>query len=170
MEKFFPDMRRIYDEHKCSGIIDLGDTTDDRTSITWPTIEILGTGLGLLPDSDWNFKLTGNHEQYLRNAEINNRRLFEHKFKVIDGCEVFDFGTFMAFFCSFTEDYGELTKWLIEGLNEYRNYTKVLFGHFQVIGARMNSGPALHGVPVDILKKFNVVLLGHVHLPHSPMV
>ena len=167
MEKFFKDARRIYDEHKCCGVIDLGDTTDDRTSITWPTIEILGAGLSLFPNSDWNFKLTGNHEQYLRNAEINNRRLFEHKFNVVDGYDIFEFGPYMAFFCSFTEDYGELTKWLIEGLKEYRNYPKLLFGHFQVVGARMNSGPALHGVPVDILKHFNLALLGHVHIPQT---
>lgn len=167
MEQFFKDMLRIYHEHECCGVIDLGDTTDDRTSITWPTIEILGTGLNLLPDSDWNFKLTGNHEQYLRSAEINNRRLFEHKFSVVDGCEIFEFGDYMAFFCSFSEDYGELTKWIVEGVKEYRDRPKILFGHFQVLGARMNSGSALHGVPVDVLKHFNIVLLGHVHLPQT---
>ena len=167
VEKFFQDIRRIYDEHKCCGVIDLGDTTDDRTSIPVPTIEVLGAGLSLLPNSDWNFKLTGNHEQFLRNAEINNRRLFEHKFTVVDGCDVFEFGPYMAFFCSFSEDYTELAKWIDEGLKEYRNYPKLLFGHFQVVGARMNSGPALHGVPVNILNQFNLCLLGHVHIPQT---
>lgn len=167
MEKFFADMRRIYAEQKCGGVIDLGDTTDDRTSITWPTVELLGANLNQFPSSDWNFKLTGNHEQYLRNAEINNRRLFEHKFNVVDGCEIFQFGSYMAFFCSFTEDYAGLTHWIVEGLKEYKNYPKLLFGHFQVVGARMNSGIALHGVPVDILKHFNLCLLGHVHIPQT---
>jgi len=167
IDKFFQDMKRIYAQYSCSGVIDLGDTTDDRTSITWPTIEALGAGMSLIPDSDWNFKLTGNHEQYLRNAEINNRRLFEHKFKVIDGYDVFQFGDYMAFFCSFSEDFNEINKWLIEGLKEFKNYPKILFGHFQVIGARMNSGPALQGIPVDTLKHFNISLLGHVHLPQT---
>ena len=167
VEKFFQDMRRVYAEHQCAGIIDLGDTTDDRTSIPVPTIEILGAGLSLLPKSDWNFKLTGNHEQYLRNAEINNRRLFEHMFNVVNGCEIFDLGSCMAFFCSFTDDYSELSKWLAEGLKDYRNYPKILLGHFEVVGARMNSGPSLRGVPVDILKQFNIGLLGHVHLPQT---
>ena len=58
-EKFFVDMQRIYAEHNCCGVIDLGDTTDDRTSITWPTIEVLGAGLKLLPDSDWKITTPG---------------------------------------------------------------------------------------------------------------
>jgi hypothetical protein len=167
VEKFFREMARIYKEHGCTGVIDLGDTTDDRSSIPVPTIEVLGAGMSLLPSSDWNFKLTGNHEQYLRNAGINNRRLFEHKFTVVDECEVFDFGSCMAFFCSYSSDFAALSKWILEGAKEYRSKPKLLFGHFEVIGTRLNSGTALLGVPADVLKHFKVCLLGHVHIPQS---
>jgi hypothetical protein len=168
VEKFFVDAARIYKEHGCCGVIDLGDTTDDRTAISWPTLEVLGAGLARLPlKKDWDFKVTGNHEQFLRNCEINNHRLFEHCFNVITGCEIFDFGSHMAFFASFTEDYAGLTRWLTETAREYRNRPKLLFGHFQVVGARMNSGTALQGVPVNILKQFDLVLLGHIHIPQT---
>jgi hypothetical protein len=49
-------------------VIDLGDTTGDRSSIPVPTIEVLGSGLDQIPDSTWNIKLIGNHEQYLRDT------------------------------------------------------------------------------------------------------
>lgn len=30
-EKFFQDLHAIYTEHECDGLVDLGDTTDDRS-------------------------------------------------------------------------------------------------------------------------------------------
>lgn len=167
VEKFFTDMERIYTEHGCCGVIDLGDTTDDRSAIPVPTIEILGAGIDKIPDSDWNFKLTGNHEQYFRNQSVSNRRLFKHKFNVVDTCEIFEFGPYMAFFCSYHTDFNDLSKWIAESAKEYKNYPKILFGHFEVIGAKLNSGVALQGVPMSVLKPFKMCILGHVHIPQS---
>jgi hypothetical protein len=65
-----------------TGLIDLGDTTDDRTSIPVPTINSLLSGL--TPFRGWNVKLIGNHEQFLRNATVNVGKLFERHFAVID--------------------------------------------------------------------------------------
>lgn len=165
VEKFFDDMARIYTEHRCSGIVDLGDTTDDRSSIPLPTLEILGAGMSKLPDGT-HWKLTGNHEQYLRDASVNNRRLFEHRFSVVDGKEIVNMGDWTAFFVSFPADHAELTEWLIKESRRVRG-PKILFGHFQVEGSYFQSGQALTGIAQSALKEFGLVMLGHVHLPQA---
>lgn len=165
--KFFQDIAQIHAEHACEGTIDLGDTTSDRSSIPVPTIEVLGAGLALLPDSAWNIKLTGNHEQYLRSTSITNRKLFDHKFTVIDGCEVFDLDGKIAVFASYPASYEELEKWLKDTAAEYAGTPKILFGHFQVRGCEMNSGMSTQGISKDTLALYDLTLLGHVHKPQS---
>lgn len=165
VEQFFDDISRIYTEHKCRGVIDLGDTTDDRSSIPMPTVEILGTGMHKLPDGQ-HWKLTGNHEQYLRDTSVNNRRLFDHIFKVVDGRQIQMMGDWAAFFVSYPADHAELSDWLLKESRRIRG-PKVLFGHFQVKGAFYQGGTALNGVPVEALNSFNLVLLGHIHMPQA---
>lgn len=165
VEKFFDDIARIYAEHGCKGIIDLGDTTDDRSSIPMTTLEVLGTGMAKLPDGE-HWKLTGNHEQFLRDTTINNRRLFDHRFIVVDDRRIQMMGDWAAFFISYPADHDELTKWLIREARRFK-CPKILFGHFQVVGAYYQSGTALTGVPLEALKPFNLCLLGHIHIPQA---
>lgn len=167
VQKFYKDLRAIYDEHKCDGVIDLGDTTGDRSSIPVPTIEVLGSGMELIPDSTWNIKLIGNHEQFLRNCSISTRRLFEHKFTVISENKVFDFDGWTAFFCSYPANHDTLASWITQTALKFRQDGKILFGHFQVAGCTMPTGVALNGVPANVLKPFELCLLGHIHLPQS---
>lgn len=165
VEKFFDDIARIYAEHGCEGIIDLGDTTDDRSSIPWPTVEVLGTGMAKLPDGN-HWKLTGNHEQYLRDITVNNRRLFDHRFHVVNNRRIQMMGDWAAFFVSYPADHAELAEWLIKESRRYGS-PKVLFGHFQVVGAFYQSGIALTGIPAEALKLFDLVMLGHIHTPQA---
>jgi len=165
VEKFFDDIAAIYTQHGCDGVVDLGDTTDDRSSIPMPTLEILGTGLAKLPEGS-HWKLTGNHEQYLRDTSVNNRRLFAHQFKVVDQYRIQAMGDWTAFFVSYPADYTALTNWLVKELPRFRG-PKILFGHFQVEGAFYQNGTALTGVPQAVLKPFNLVLLGHIHIPQA---
>lgn len=164
--RFFADLVRIYASSSCKGIIDLGDTTSDRSSIPLHTLETVGTGLASLPDGE-HYKLTGNHEQYLRDTTVNNRRLFEHKFHVISGRETFMMGDRVAFFVSYPEDHGELAAWLTHEMARFRKHPKILFGHFQVQGSFYQSGQAMTGIPAELLKPFDLVMLGHIHLPQS---
>lgn len=166
VEKFFNDISRIYTEKGCKGVVDLGDTTDDRSAIPLPTLEVLGTGMTKLPDGS-NWKLTGNHEQYLRDISVNNRRLFEHKFNVIDDRRIQMMGDWAAFYISYPADYAELTEWLVQNISRFKKCRKVLFGHFLVEGAFFQSGIALKGIPRSVLEPFDLVLLGHVHIPQS---
>lgn len=165
VERFFDDMARIYAEHDCDGVVDLGDTTDDRSSIPIPTLEFLGSGMAKLPEGD-RWKITGNHEQYLRDTTVNNRRLFDHSFHVIDGRQIQMMGDWAAFFASYPADHGELTDWLVKEARRIRA-PKILFGHFQVEGAFYQAGKAMTGVPLDALQPFSLVLLGHIHIPQS---
>ena len=163
--KFFDDLARIYNEHQCDWLVDLGDTTDDRSSIPWTTVEVLGAGMAKLPEGD-RWKLTGNHEQYLRDISVNNRRLFDHSFIVVDDRRIFAAGDWTAFFVSYPADYKELTEWLAKEVTRVRG-PKILFGHFQTEGAFFNNSTALTGIPKLLLNKFNLVMLGHVHIPQA---
>lgn len=166
VSRFFDDLARIYKDYQCDQIVDLGDTTDDRTSIPWPTVEVLGAGMAKLPGGKRHWKLTGNHEQYLRDITVNNRRLFDHTFHVIDDRRIQGMGDWTAFFVSYPADHREITEWLLKELPRIRG-PKILFGHFQTEGAFFNNSTALTGVPKAVLEKFNLVLLGHIHLPQS---
>jgi len=165
VERFFNDVARIYKEYDCDEIVDLGDTTDDRTSIPWPTVEVLGAGIAKLP-GDKHWKLTGNHEQYLRDISVNNRRLFEHRFHVVDDRRIQMMGDWAAFFVSYPADHLEVAEWILRELPRFRG-PKILFGHFQTEGAFFNNSTALTGVPKSVLQKFNLVLLGHIHIPQA---
>lgn len=163
--KFFEDISRIVEEHHCTGIVDLGDTTDDRTAIQLTTVEVLGEGLRKLPDTDM-WKITGNHEQYLRDTTISNRHLFDHRAAVITGRKIWPMEKWTAFFVSYPADHKELTEWLMREAPKVRG-PKVLFGHFQVVGAFYQNSKALTGVPMEALDPFSMVLLGHIHAPQS---
>ena len=165
VEKFFDDAARIYTEHGCKGVVDLGDTTDDRSSIPIPTVEYLGSGMAKLPEGD-RWKITGNHEQYLRDTTVNNRRLFEHWFHVVDGRQIQMMGDWAAFFVSYPADHAELTEWIIKETRRIRG-PKILFGHFQVEGAFYQAGRAMTGVPLKVLEPFSLALLGHIHIPQA---
>lgn len=164
--KFFTDLRAIYNKYKCQGVIDLGDTTDDRSSIPVPTIDVLGAGMERIPDSNFNFKLVGNHEQFLRNTAINNRRLFEHKFTVINQNDVYEIDNIVAVFCSYPSSHDDLAKWLAENQRGWSS-PKICFGHFQTVGCTLSGGKSLSGVPLEVLEQFDLTFLGHIHLPHS---
>jgi hypothetical protein len=164
---FFKVLREIYVEHGCDGLVDLGDTTDDRSSIPVPTIDAL---ISSLSEYDgWNMKLIGNHEQYTRDARIHVGKLFSHQFSIVDGVQVFKSPDSDAVFvfAAYPGNYTKLTEELTVITHKYRNSPLVLFGHFQVIGAQLNSGLAYDGVPRELLTRFKAGFLGHVHKPQS---
>lgn len=165
VSRFFDDIVKIYDKHRCTGIVDLGDTTDDRSSIPINTLDVLGAGLDKLPNAS-NWKLTGNHEQFFRDTSINNRYLFSQKFKVIDNRSVHTVGNTSGFFASYPADHADLAEWISKEARRVRG-PKILFGHFQVEGAYYQGGQALTGIPKSVLADFDLVMLGHIHLPQS---
>lgn len=164
--KFFEDALAIYEEHDCAGVIDLGDTTDDRSSIPVPTLDALMTGIEKFPDSPWNIKIVGNHEQYVRDGTVNTGRLFQHKFTVVEGMKVFKYNQVRLAFVSFGAEL-PITEFLLATAQKYAVSPLALFGHFQVQGCMMASGAAPTGVPLVALQHYDLALLGHIHKPQS---
>lgn len=165
---FFKVLREIYEEHECGGLIDLGDTTDDRSSIPVPTIDALIENLAEYEDG-WNVKLIGNHEQYTRDARVHVGRLFEHRFTIVEGVSAFQCPDSEAIFvfASYPGSYPKLTEELTETADKFRGRKLVLFGHFQVIGCSLNSGLAHEGVPKEVIERYKIGFLGHVHKPQT---
>lgn len=170
VEDFYRMVGEIARDEQVDGILDLGDTTDDRSSIPVPTLDSL---LGLLDElpcgREHNFKLIGNHEQFVKSTAIHAGKLFERHFTVIPDREVLRFPTpgrgFQIAFCSYPADEHALNGWL---LNQVRGLPPtLLLGHFQVHGCAMASGTALSGIQTRALGWADLVLLGHVHKPQS---
>lgn len=165
VERFFKDIEKLATEHGCEGIIDLGDTTDDRSSIPLTTIDVIGRGLKRLEQFEENHKLIGNHEQFLRDTSVDNRQLFAHTFQVHPGNLILKMHGVDHFFCSYPASYKELADWLSGWTTPG---PRVLFGHFQVKGTRTNSGISLDGIPLELLShNFDLVVLGHIHASHA---
>jgi hypothetical protein len=169
VQKFWETILVVYQEHNCDGCIDLGDTTDDRSSIPITTIDNVLTYLDQFPVG-WNKKLIGNHEQYTRNTERHVGKLFNRTFEVIPANKVFKQGRDAFVFCSYPADHAKLAEWVEVTTKRLRSEGMkrlALFGHFQVVGAQMNSGLALSGFPKELLKSFDAAFLGHVHKPQA---
>lgn len=164
VEKFFNDLLAIYEEKGCEALWDLGDLLDDRSSVPVPTIETVLAGLSKFPKSPYNFKLIGNHEQYVRTTTVHAGRMFDPFFKVVSGRQVesIDLGPWSrtVAMCAFPEDDSAAAEWVAS----HARRDGILIGHFQVSGCRMGSGQALNGIPVSAVDRYGLALFGHVHL------
>jgi len=168
VKKFYGDLWAIFQKYGCSCLWDLGDTTDDRSYLPMPALDAVCAGLEPFPQHELNIKLIGNHEQYLRDTTVHIGRVFKSKFEVVAQTDAFDvFDTLIAC-AAYPASDATCAEWLSKTAYAYRNYERrLLLGHFQVVGCQMNSGQALLGVPQDVLNKYSLALLGHVHRPQQ---
>jgi DNA repair exonuclease SbcCD nuclease subunit len=165
--RFFSDLVRLYEQFQCDGLVDCGDTTDDRSAIPMPTLKCIGEGLAKIGNFEGrNYKLTGNHEQYQRDTTVDNRWLFHHHFRVVSDRLVCNLGETRAYFCAYPKDHAELAAWIKRESDKVRA-RKILFGHFQVKGAFLNNAKTSSGVPLEVLSGFDLVILGHIHQAQS---
>jgi hypothetical protein len=163
IERMYDEIKRIYDEHKCQALWDLGDTTDDRTAIPVSVIDLLCDKLEPY-SGEWNLKLVGNHEQYLRDTRIHAGKMFRRFFHVVETCESIKFGNVNILCVSYHDDVVAIVEFLRQAP---RNKPAILIGHFQLVGCQMTSGTAITGVPKAALNFVEVGLLGHIHKPQS---
>lgn len=163
IERMYDELKRIYVEHRCQALWDLGDTTDDRTAIPVSVIDLLCDKLEFF-DGKWNLKLVGNHEQFLRDTRIHAGKMFRQFFHVIDTCEAIKFGNVNILCVSYHDDIEEIVKFL---RHQPKTEVSVLLGHFQVAGCQMSSGMAVTGVPREALDFVKLGLLGHIHKPQT---
>ena len=165
----YTELLALQQKYACEALWDLGDTFDDRTAISLPTIDAVLAGLEAFPHHDLNIKLIGNHDQFLRNGTINNGSMLADKFVVVDKPEVLEAATDTLVACApYPASDAAVAEWLSKTAYDFRNYPKrILLGHFQVVGCQLNSGKALLGVPAELLGKYSISLLGHVHKPQQ---
>ena len=168
-------VKRCYDElvqlaatERCDRICDLGDTTDDRTFIYRATLDVLTDGLTRLVAGNHGFiKLTGNHEQLLKDGRIAAEGLYRPYFRNVGSGQV-DVNGCIFVFRSYTDQYEALNAELAETADNLRRINPrerlILLAHGDVKGARYASGETCdEGISLATLDKFDIALLGHVH-------
>ena len=160
-------LKETYDKYGCDGLIDLGDTTDDRQAIPIPTIHSVLTPLSSFKGK--NIKLMGNHEQWLRSTEVHPGVMYNNIFNVVKSHEVIDFpGCEAVFACvSYIDGEEELKKAVIETVKKAHlvagNRKVVLLGHFTVQGAITHGLALKEGITNEEIPKVDSAFLGHIH-------
>jgi len=164
VDKLFEDLRRIYQDARCDALWDLGDTTDDRSAIPVPTIDSICQNLAQFASGQWNIKLIGNHEQYLRNTQVSVARLFEPFFSVVERPVILEYGR-VQIACAPYPPNDETLNSFLKSLDQSK--PTILLGHFQLAGCFGHAGQLMTGVPLDLIKWVKLGLLGHIHRPQS---
>jgi len=165
---FMAFVRETYDKYGCDGLIDLGDTTDDRQAIPIPTIHSVLTPLSRFWGKQ-NIKLIGNHEQWLRSTEMDPGVMYKGIFNVVKSHDVIDFKCGVVFACvSYIDDKDELKKAVAETVKKAKNIAGigrkvVLLGHFSVQEALAHNLTLQDGLCPDDIPKVDAAFLGHIH-------
>ena len=168
VRKTYTDLWKMFKAYKCDCLWDLGDTTDDRSFLPMPAIDVVMEGLEPFPKHELNIKLIGNHEKYYRDSALDVGRMFASKFNVVRDTDVVEVDDTLIVSAAYPASDSALADWLSHTAYGYRNYRRrLLLGHFQVVGCQMNSGQAIMGVPLEVVEKYSLVLLGHVHRPQK---
>lgn len=167
VDLFYKKLLEIYRSHGCNALWDLGDTTDDRSSIPIPALNSVYAGIRLFPKKDENIKLIGNHEQYTRNAEIDAGCVFEDTFQVVRGVKIFQLEGIAVICISYPASYSELAGIVDSAILKHRRQPIVVLAHCDVAGARVKNGTLLNGLPCSAFKSSTLTLLGHIHLPQK---
>ena len=163
IERFFDQIERIYKEHQCDALWDLGDTTDDRTAVPVPVIDLMCDRLERFLGR-WNLKLVGNHEQFLRDTKIHAGKMFRAYFHVVDGCELIPCEKVNILCISYHDDESTVQNFL--RLHRAKRPV-LLLGHFQVSGCQLPGGISIAGLGKESLDFLNIGLLGHIHRPQT---
>jgi hypothetical protein len=164
VKKFYADLLKIYTDNHCDTLFDLGDTFDDRSSIPVPAIDTVCEGLSKFPVGQWNIKLVGNHEQYIKNALLSVARLFEPYFTTVTTPTVISYGRVNIVCVPYPSTDGSLTAFL-DSMD--RTKPTVFLGHFQLSGSFTHGEQLMTGVSLEALKWVKLGLLGHIHSPQS---
>jgi len=166
---FYDRLLQIYQEQKCDCLWDLGDTTDDRSAVPVPAINAVCESLGRFPLNEWNLKLIGNHEQFLRNTKIHVGQMFAPYFTVIESNSAFVCGPVRILCCSYPAEEAGTIAWIDrqKTLAQKARQHVILLGHFSVMGCMTGDGRLLAGIPKDVISWADLGLLGHIHKPQS---
>ncbi len=168
IKRFYSQLHDIYYSKGCEGLVDLGDTFDDRNAIPIPTLMAVVEGASEFK-TGFNWKLIGNHDQYYKNTRVHSGSVLKGTFNIVESFthKLVD-GT-LIIFASYPEDEDSLTADICELVHTYRqdNVEKViLFGHFQIRNLA-DAAKKSEGLPSSVLEGVSLTLLGHVHKPSA---
>jgi DNA repair exonuclease SbcCD nuclease subunit len=165
VKRFFGFLAKVFNDEQCDAIIDLGDTTDDRSYIPRATLDSLLGGLSQFAPNSNGIKLTGNHEQLIKYADVNSKHLFQPYFGAVDPETILLDEKVEAVCHPFHEDYDAVNATIEKRLAGLRPESfKVLLAHGDVCGVRYDSGEACKkGIDPKLVERFDLALLGHVH-------
>ena len=167
---FYKLLKEAFYAHQCDGLVDLGDHTDDRTSIPIPTVNAVCEGLSpFVGVKNKSWKIIGNHEQWVKSGDLHVGRMFDHYFQVIPDVQTVVMGRTSVIFASYPSTDARLSETLQEVIGKARRTSDkvVLFGHFQVSGCSMAAGISLNGISKSVFQGVDLALLGHVHKPQE---
>jgi len=167
VDLFYQKLLQFYREFGCNALWDLGDTTDDRSAIPLPALKSVREGLRPFAGSAYNVKLTGNHEQYTRNTEIDNRYIFNDIFNVVQGVRVFEWEEVAIIACSYPASQAQMMEEIQSQLLRHRRKPIIVLGHLEISGTKMKSGISITGMPTELFSSVAAVLLGHIHIPQQ---
>ena len=164
VDKFIDQLFELAAEHEVDGIIDLGDTTDDRNSVELTTLNQVSR----LGHSKYGFiKLIGNHEQFRKDQSVDTRTLYP-AWNVVSGNQVFKVGGCTILASAYSDDFKATDEWVSFNADKNRSGGPiVVLGHWDVVGAEMSASKSLFGVKRETLDKADLVLLGHIHKPQQ---
>jgi len=158
---------KVIDDIKSKGIktvIILGDSTNNRKSITWTTMELVKDNL-IDPDLHYII-IVGNHDAYYKNTNklSSIRQLFKDHENVdiidTDAIEMTVDSNKCLFVPWMTDDNIDTCMSKIEASD-----ATYCFGHFPINGALMTKGIVCGGtLKSKMFKKFKKVISGHFHL------
>jgi hypothetical protein len=168
VNRFYDQLHKIYNDYDCDCLWDLGDTMDDRTAVPVPAINSVCGNLERFPVNEWNLKLIGNHEQYLRNTKVNIGRMFSPFFSVCEQNTLYqtDDGVYILA-CPYPAEEGDTMKWINSIRSRVAGHPCILIGHFQLAGCFGPGGELPTGVLPEDVQFVNIGLLGHIHKPQQ---
>jgi len=168
VRRLYQELLHIFKKHKCSCLFDLGDTTDDRSYVPITAIDAVLEGLEPFPDHELNIAIIGNHQQYLRDQSVHVGRMLAKKFTVVATTDAFEFEDTLVVSAAYPASDPATAEWLSKTAYSYSNYErKLLLGHFQAVGCQLATGRAMTGIPTEVIDKYSLALLGHVHKPQQ---
>ncbi len=161
--KFYAWLYKIALERAVDGIIDGGDTMDRRDAIAIPTIHTVLEGVNPFAKMT-NFRINGNHDTWSKSNDVHNGRMFDKVFRLTEGVEQIRLKD---------STYLTLASFPPAGVRPEDYFSTVVqgngcfIGHFTVKGAKLNSGTAEDGIPLELLRNFELALLGDIHKPQT---
>ena len=170
VQKFFQLLIELKETHRCDGLLDLGDTLDDRRSVSLPTLHTVLEGLQPFKGG-YNLRVNGNHDLHSKSNSVHNGHMFDAIFDTEPGvgARVLPDGSGVMVLSSYTQDGAALAESLRAIADSHPVRTPMFFGgHLTVRGAKLPGGvDAEGGIVTSLFDDYDVALLGDIHLPQQ---